>query len=98
MDLDKITELSLEKSTSMNLKGTLKFMAPEVVELIQMNATDIRMSVKNIYEFGRKADVYSLALVIFDSYLISVFGLEDGQITRQPEFINQMLEKISTRN
>ena len=52
-------------------------MAPEMIKLMQMSSADIRKSVKNVFEYGQKAAIYSLGLVIFDAYLISVMGLQE---------------------
>ena len=98
MNIDTITTFSMQKSTMLKIKGTFRYMAPEMIELLQTSSKDIRKTIGDVYEFARKADVYSLGLVIFDAYLVSVLGFHFEDISRKVDFIETMIEKIQTRN
>ncbi len=66
-------------------------MSPEMYELI-MNTEDIRKSVKEINEFGRLSDQFSLGLVIFDTFLVFVLGIEYETIKHTEKYIREKLQ------
>jgi len=66
-------------------------MAPELIEIYRQNSNYFETSIENAYNFARKADSYSLGLVIYDTYMVGVYGYEYKTISHDVCSIRNVL-------
>jgi len=51
-------------------------MSPEMKNLLNESSEKLKMNVSNAYVFSRISDAFSIGLVIYDSFLILVKGMQ----------------------